>query len=374
MSFIAELNFPGWFFRSVVIVLMSSYLLTSCLDQIDVEVPKSGPEQIVIQGKMVIGAPTRVHVNLSKLFDFTANSRSLITARWVRLYDEDGNYRELEGGSGGDYFLTIPMDDPDFPVRFGRGYYLELATFDGRTYRSDMEAGVQVPRADELTYELVDLPALDPLGRVVPTEHIQYRVSTPLTTGEGNPRVHLNWLTEWTFKVNDTPYRPSIEQKECYITQELGVTSFNSLDANALSSDYLEREVVFEGFVVRNYAEGLYFTLIQESLSETAYEFYRQVRQNTERNGNMFDAPPGAVVSNIQNIDDEKDRAHGFFYVTQQDTIRTYVNPESVGSPPFYCPPPNGILTQSGNCADLICCDCLSVENSTITPPDFWEE
>lgn len=374
MSFFVRSYFSGWFFRSLGIVWISSYLITSCLDQIDIEVPKGGAEQLVIQGKMVIGEPTRVHVNLSKLFDFTANSRSQITARWVRLYDEDGNYLDLESGGRGDYFLTLPADDPDFPVRFGRGYYLELATFDDRVYRSDLEVGVQVPRADQLTYELVDLPALDPLGRVVPTEHVQYRVNTPLTTGEGNPRVFLNWLTEWTFKVNDTPYQPNIEQKVCYITQKLGVTAFNSLDPNALADDYLEDEVVYEGFVLRNYGEGLYFTLIQESLSETAYEFYRQVRQNTERKGNVFDAPPGAVISNIRNVEDETDTVHGFFYVTQQDTIRTYVNPESVGSPPFYCPPPKGILTQSGNCADLICCDCLSVENSTAIPPDFWEE
>lgn len=361
-------------FRTLAFLLLSGFLIISCLDEIEVNVPSSGPEQYVIQGKMIIGSPTRVHVRISKLFDFTANTKSPIKARWVRLYDEDGNYLEMEDGSQGDYYLTLEPEDPAFPIQLQRGYYIELATFDNRTYRSDMEIGVPVPKADELSYELVDLPGFDPQGRIIPTEHVQYRISTPLSADENSPRAYLNWLTEWTFKVNDSPYQAHVQQKVCYITEQLGITSFNSLDPNALAQNYLQRQVIYENLVLRNYAEGLYFTVIQESLTETAYEFYRQIGQNTDRSGSMFDEPPGSIVSNIRNIEDEKDEAFGYFYVTQQDTIRTYVSPESVGSPPLYCPPPNGIVNQSGNCADLICCDCLSVNNSTIIPPDFWEQ
>lgn len=355
-------------------LVLSSFFVVACLDEIDVNVPSSGPEQYVIQGKVIIGSPTQVHVRISKLFDFTASTKSPIKARWVRLYDEDGNYLELEDGSQGDYYLTLDSNDPNFPIALGRGYYMELSTFDGRLYRSDIEKGIPVPKADKLSYELVDLPAFDAQGRVVLTEHVQYRISTPLAANETSPRAYLNWLTEWTFKVNDSPYQTNVDQKVCYITEQLGITSFNSLDPNALAEEYLEDQIIYENLVLRNYAEGLYFTVIQESLTETAYEYYRQIGQNTDRSGSMFDEPPGSIVSNIKNTEDEKDKAFGFFYVTQQDTIRTYVSPQSVGSPPFYCPPPQGIVTQSGNCADLICCDCLSVANSTVSLPSFWEE
>lgn len=353
-------------------VLTSTFLVVSCLDRIDITVPPSGQEQFVIQGKMIIGSPTRIQVRISRLFDFTANTRSPIKARWVRLYDEDGNYLEMEDAAEGNYVLTIPENNPEFPARLNRAYYIELATFDNRTFRSEMERGMPVPRADRLTYERVFLPAYDAQGRVVPMEHVQYRLSTPLTADENSPRTYLNWLPEWTFKVNDSPYQAHVQQKVCYITESLAVTSFNSLDPNVLSQNYLEGQVIYESLILRKYAEGLYFTVIQESLSETAYEYYRQIGQNTERGGNVFDEPPGSVVSNIRNIEDDKDKAFGFFYVTQQDTVRTYVNPQSIGSPPNYCPPAGGIVNQSGNCADLICCDCLSVPNSTTVVPDYW--
>lgn len=367
-------QYTNFFFKITFLFFVSFGGLWGCLEQIDVEVPASERERLTIQGKLVVGNPSIVTVRISKLFDFTANSKSPINARSVSLFDQEGKALELEDRGLGDYALTIPVDHPTFSVSLGENYYIRLETFDGRTFESAMEKAVAVPKPDQLTFRLIDLPVIDALGEIRQKEHIQFAVSTPLKTSENESKPYLRWQTEWTFKVLDSPYQSFIEQKTCYITQQLDITSFHTLNTRSLADDYLQDRIVYENFINRQFAEGLYFTTIQESLSETAYDYFNQISQNIDRDGSLFETPPGAVVTNIRNIDDEEDVIYGFFYATQQDTIRTYVAPESVGSPPFYCPPPNGLLTQSGNCAEPICCDCLSVAASTTEIPKYWEE
>jgi hypothetical protein len=313
-------------------------------------------------------------VKIGKLFDFTANSKQPITARRVTLLDEDGRSIELEDLGLGNYALNIPRDHPDFPVELGKYYHLRVETFDNRTFESEPEQGVAVPKMQNLSYRFVERLWPNALGEFTPREIIQFNIDTPLRTEETGSELFLNWQTEWTFKVLDSPFQPGIEQKTCYITENLGITSINLIDSRSYTTDSLSDHAVYENIVSRHFGEGLVFTVIQRSLSEKAYTYFEQVAENTFRDGSMFERPPGRVISNFYNINDSEEETFGFFFVTEQDTIRRYISPEEVGSPPFYCPPPNGIVTQSGYCAESICCDCLSVERSTLTVPDFWEE
>lgn len=360
-----------WLPASIFLLVL---LLPGCLDVIEIEVPESDRERLTIQGRLIIGDPATVQVKISKLFDFTAIGKRPVNAQSVKLFDEDDNFVELDDNGLGNYSLTIPADYPGFKIALGKGYWIEVKTFDGRVMESAIEKGFPVPEPDGLNFRMIEKPVLDLTGKLSPKEFIQFVVSTPLQTADPRPQLHLGWEAQWTFKVLDSPYHPLVEQKTCYITQELGINSLKIFDPGSSVDPYLKDYSIYETEVTRNFAEGLYFTVIQESLSETAYTYFDQVAKNTDRTGSMFESPPGAVISNFRNIGDDSDQVFGFFYVTQQDTIRKYVRPADVGSPPFYCPPPGGIFTQSGDCADFICCDCLSVKNSTTKIPGFWEE
>jgi hypothetical protein len=321
-----------------------------------------------------VGDPSTIEVSLSRLFNFTAEGRRPVNARSVTLFDESNNTIELEDFGLGSYYLSIPADHPGFQVELGSAYGIKVVTFDGRTFESGLERANPVPRMESVTYRLVERELINAAGTVNSVNFLQYSVSTPLSPSETAENVRLGWEFLQTYKVSDTPISPLVEQKVCYLTQNLNVTDIKVIDASALTAERLSDYPLYETAVSRVYGEGSYFTLIQESLSETAHEYFSQVAENTGRTGNMFEAPPGKVVTNIRNITDELDEAFGFFYVTQQDTIRQYVDPEAVGAPPAYCPPPGGLVRENGSCADPICCDCSSVANSTTVKPDFWEE
>ncbi|WP_170110536.1 DUF4249 family protein [Flavilitoribacter nigricans] len=357
------------------ILAVSIILLTSgCLDTIDIETPASNAESLVIQGKLVLSNPATVEVKISRLFNFTAEGKRPVNAQSVTLFDEDGNSIDLEDNGLGAYQRTLPANDPGFPVDVDRSYGIRIRTFDNRTFESAMEKGSAVPEIEGLNFRIVERELINAAGTTNKVDFLQYSVTTPLRTSEASGNVRLGWEYMHTFKVNDTPISQNVDQKVCYVTENLNVTDISVIDAAALSADRLSDYALYETMTSRVYGEGLYFTLIQESLSETAYEYFSQVAENTGRTGNMFESPPGKVVTNIRNVNDESDEAFGFFYVTQQDTIRQYINPELVGAPPAYCPPPQGLTRENGSCADALCCDCLSVPNSTVQKPAYWTE
>lgn len=355
------------------IFMLVSVMLYGCLDTIDIETPINNEESLVIQGKLVVGNPSVIEVSLSRLFNFTAEGRRPVNARSVTLFDEANNTVELDDSGLGNYFLSIPANDPNFQVSLGNAYGIKVVTFDGRTFESTLETANPVPRMESVTYQLVEREVINAAGTLNNVSILQYRVNTPLSVAEASENVRLGWEFLHTYKVNDTPISPNVEQKTCYISENLNVTDIKVIDASVLTADRINDYPLYETSVSRVYGEGLYFTLVQESLSETAYEYFNQVAENTGRTGNMFEAPPGKVVSNIRNVNDELDEAFGFFYATQQDTIRQYVDPALVGSPPAYCPPPGGLVRENGSCADPICCDCASVFNSTTIKPAYWE-
>lgn len=370
-SRISRIPVAGW---SGLLAVLLLGMVSGCLDTIDIETPASNDESLVIQGKLVVADPSVVEVKISRLFNFTAEGKRPVNAQSVVLFDENNNTINLEDRGLGNYALTIPANDPDFQVSLDKAYGIQIKTFDGRTFESAMEKASAVPKIDEVSFRIIQRDLINAAGTTNKVDFLQYSVSTPLSTSEATENVRLGWEFMHTFKVNDTPIDRNVDQKVCYVTENLNVTDIAVIDAAALTADRLENYSLYETMTSRVYGEGLYFTLIQESLSENAYEYFSQVAENTGRTGNMFESPPGKVVTNLRNLNDENDEAFGFFYVTQQDTIRQYVDPALVGSPASYCPPPQGLLRENGSCADALCCDCLSVPNSTVLRPSYWVE
>lgn len=357
-------------YRSLFAVLLLT--MAGCLSEIELETPAINQESLVIQGKLTVAEPAHIEVKISKLFTFSADGKKPVNARSVVLINEDQQEIELEDRGLGSYALDIPAGSAAFAIELGKPYYIRVETFDGRTFESAPELGLPVPKIANLQYQMVTREVLDVLGRPADADFVSYSVDTPLRTDAAGSNIRLGWEFFHTYKVTDTPPSSSVSPKVCYVTQNLNVAEVQVVDADGLTADSLRNYELYETNFMRVFGEGLYFTTVQESLTETAYEFFAQVAENTGRTGSMFEAPPGKVVSNIRNINDENDEAFGFFYVTQQDTMRVYVDTLQVGDPDHFCPPPGGLLRENGSCAEPICCDCLSDPKSTTVKPDYW--
>ena len=174
-----------------------------------------------------------------------------------------------------------------------------------------------------------------------------------------------------THQITDSPIDFMTQPKTCWVTQNIGVTDVGVVNGNELNGNTISDFTLFKRNVSTEFTEGYYFTVFQQSLSKAAYDYWFQVQQSLNRDGNMFEAPVGKIKSNIKNINDENEDVFGFFYATVQDTVRVYVSPEMAGNPTALCPP-NVPAPPGGGCPVFVCCDCLSVERSGAAKPNWW--
>ena len=350
-------------------------LLWGCLDKIELEVPKGFETTFVIQGSVIVGNPSKVNINASRLFDFTSNSVQSVNVRSVIIEDENGNQIEIPPTDEiGTYEATVFANNPNFSFEEGKSYRLLITTFDNRNFASAFETALPKIEADALSSEVFTKEISDGMEGFIDKPFMRYRISTPINYLDTPDKPYLRWTSERTFQITDGSNVVPVEPKTCYVTQKTDVNDIFVLDASSITVDKLDNFTVLEDLIRSNYAEGQYMTIFQQTINKGVYDYWNSIKIITERSGSMFDPPAGKITSNISNPDDPSEEIFGYFFVAQQDTIRLYVSPEMAGSPENACPPPNEMAPPGGGCPVLICCDCLSAERSSTGKPKFWKE
>ncbi len=351
--------------RLISLLSLSALLLfVSCLDKIDLEVPKGLEDSIVIRGELVKGTPSQLKVYLDRVFNFDLKSLLPLNARSVLLIDEEGNQLDVPEFGDGFHQYTFISGDP-FDVDFGKKYFLRVATFDGRVFESSLEELMPLPEKATLKSELSSITVIDESdGELEERPVIQFSIDAPVTLNNKEENARLFWTAERTYQVTDN------SERICYITINLDFDNIHVLDGTLLDSDA-------EDFPLSNIpldyelGEGYYYSVYQKSLTKGAFDYWNQTKQIIERKGNLFEAPAGRVVTNFKNINDEIDNVFGYFTAYAQDTVRVYVGPEEFDTAGNFCPP-SVPAPPGGGCPVPVCCDCASVEGSTIFRPSFW--
>ncbi len=361
-------------YRTLNITVFLSLLLLgglySCLDEIELDVPKGLDSAIIVQGSLFKGDPTIVKISINRLFDFTSAGRQQINVRSVVLRDDQGAEIEIpQLGEIGYYEAAISK--AQFAVVENRSYQIEVNTFDGRTIMSSFEKIPEGPKIEKLSSSIVKKEIPDGRGGLVNEDFVRFGVHTPLQTSESGDKSYLRWQMERTYQLTDGSIFSSADPKTCYITQQTDVSNLAILDPYTLTSDRIDDFAVFDELINFRFAEGYYLTVYQQPITEGAFTYWNQISNIIERNGNMFEPPAGQLVSNLENINDPNDLVFGYFYATQSDTMRIYISPAAVGSPARRCPPPPEVEQNSETpCPVLVCCECLT--EGTAVKPEFW--
>lgn len=353
------------------ILLSFLLIIGSCLDPIELDIPKGQDEALVINAKIIKSDPSIFELNLSQIFTFTSESRGRIIAKNVIITDEAGNSLEVDPTADGVYYHEFQDSDP-ISIEIGQSYKLTLRTFDGRDFETNFEPLLPVPEIDQLSYEIKEKTFFIPDGSERTATNVEYKIGTSLTAPSQDSPSFLKWEMERVYKVTDSPIIPARQPKVCYVTNNAGVFDINIYNGQTTTEQRLDNFDLYDEFLDRNYGEGLYFTVIQESLSKTAFEYWEKVRSILERKDNIYADPPGRIQSNFVHTNGSEE-AYGYFYVTVQDTARIYLDPELTGIETTRCPS-DDLINMDGSCGDPLCCDCLSVDNSSSIKPSFWTE
>lgn len=346
-----------------VLLIFVITVFGACLDEIDLEAPRGLAQSLVIQGKLMKGNPSVVTLSITTVFNFSSIISNTVNAKEVKIIDDQGNALRLEESGPGIYRLEIPFDHPEFKVETGRSYRINISTFDNREFASAFETLNPVLSNGQLDAKLVQ-------REIVINEDILSRPAVEFSVesnfiNDAQEKARVLWEVERTYKVtDDSGYL-------CYVTEPLGATDVVVFDGNEVSGGEVILPI-YEEFVGSQMSEGYYLTAYQQSLSEGAYNYFKQVTQLISQSGNMFESPVGKIISNIQNVNNPDEDVFGYFYATEFNAIRVYVDPTEVGNPRTLCPivrPPGG-----SECPEPLCCHCPSSKGSTLAKPLFWQK
>lgn len=327
-------------------------LTQSCQDKINLLPDKDQLKGVAIQGKLIKGNPSIVQATIEPIFTFSGESRKFLDITSVSLEDEKGNEFFLSlGNTISDYIGLIPTGQTDLEIEFGQKYRLNVLIEGATMYQSDFESLLPVPVIDGLSFEVYEENIRDNIGDFTPAKFIRFRVTTPLTTPNQSEKSFLKWELDRAFTLAGGT---NSLLTQCYYIDGANIQHVAVVNGNLVNGDMLNGFNFYEDFINFPFAGTYYLTVFQESLSESAFKYWNEVSTITKSDGNMFEAVPGKIRGNFENISNPDEQVYGFFYATSRKSRRIRVCPSQLG----FQPP---IIT------------CLGFGASS-TPPFYWED
>lgn len=353
--------------KLIVILIGSSLLLglSTCLDEIEIELPDRPEDGFVIQAKLIKGDLTSTaEVNVARAFQFNSNINQPVTDAEVRLVKEDGfdiifPTNQLNG------IYTQILDQQSFPIAVGDRFRVEVGISDSIMIYSDWEVIHESPKALRLDWQfsVTETTSLDGLVNQVPA--ISFGVTTPSEISNGE-RARLRWEFIDAYRIMD-----DLDQI-CYIENPYRNAEVFVLDGTTITPDTIRNYPLFTAPVGIRHIEGYYLTAYQQSLGAEAFRYWQEIGSLLEREGTIFDNPAGSISSNFSGQLDSTRNVYGYFTAYSQDTVRVFLSREDTGALPSYCPLPPFV---AANPAPTVCDNCvLNALNSSLNKPYYWEE
>lgn len=326
----------------------------------------------------------------------------------VWMTDRHNTTYSLSEAGPGRYHTT-----EDFKAVPGNAYVLNIRLREGQEYRSNPEVLIPSPAIDRLYGRYLQKPNAE--------GEVENGVQLLLDTGEVNDSInYFRYELEETYRVSvplpstwrysdfsTDPVNPRIvfEKRDepldtCYVqnvSENIQLTSIAGRSEHRVA----EFPIRFLNETSRHLNERYFISIRQYAISENTLSFYRQLKDNRELTGSLFDKQPGRIQGNMQSVNDPGEIVLGYFEVSGVSVVEQYFVPEpfyEAGLPPFEwdfstCTsgntvkgavtfylndfPDHLITSILGNdvfLTDKVCSDCRIYGDGTLQRPEFWME
>lgn len=361
--------------QKLLLLSLIGVFATTCSEVIDLDTG-SNAGQLVVYGRVTNGALGN-EIFLSRSTMSGLPPRNVSGAR-IELIDGQGNrglYREDEEG---EYIFDGSLTGVP-----GESYYVRIQLADGEVYESVPDVMPQPGTRDSLYYVLQEIEETSNMGVTFTRNVISIFADTEIT--DPRPDLYLKWNIEevYSFQQAFLPLHnfPFYNRKTCYISEELEQQQVLLYDGSELRATNIYGQRVTDRTIDGDFKGVHYFNYISQTLTAGAHKFWNGLDQNVNRVGSIFDKPPGALTTNLFNVDDPGEQVLGYFEVMAADTTRLKITnrvidqffPESCISPPEV----NFAPTMCFRCIERLfddeCLDCLVLRNSTLERPIYFD-
>jgi len=279
-------------------ILLILVFLSKCEEPISLDLGK-GTDLLVVDG-LIIDQPGPYTVTLSRTAPYgnQALSPSEDDAI-VTIFDEYGNFEVLEQISRG----TYQTDENGIRGEIGISYWITIITNDGQEYQSIPEQILAVPPIDSIYAEFIQEP-------LVKIDGHQFFIDL------SDPKDETNYY-RWTWEsvtpiMTRRPRRagPLFCCNVCFKTTKDNFR-FNVFSDQFINGNKLLRQPIH--FAPFRTTEKYLVRVNQYSISSAAYDFWHNLRDQSESVGSIFDRPPSPITGNIRNILNPENNALGYF-------------------------------------------------------------
>ncbi|HZY35832.1 MAG TPA: DUF4249 domain-containing protein [Mucilaginibacter sp.] len=370
-------------------------MFIACRKPYDPPVITSNTSYLVVEGEINPGQDSTV-ITLSHTVSLSSNitvnpvAGAIVTV----VSDQNTSYPLIETSTGNYTSSGLNLDNT-------HAYRLAIKTSDGKQYQSDLEPVLITPPIDSVGFNIISSAA---------KTGIQLFVNAHDAT---NQVKYFRWdfNEEWLFYTKYTsnyisngtaivPRQPNQNVTYCY-------TGEQSSDINLASSAKLSQDIIYQNPLVfipstSEKIEDKYSILVhQYALTPEAFNFYTNLKKNTEQLGSIFDAEPSSSPGNIHCISNPAEQVIGYVSVSTVSQKRVYILkdqlPQWVPVYPYACYQDTTGKLSGVYISDLInnpqayyptigigapvpyrylftspeCADCTI--RGTVTPPPYWK-
>jgi len=337
------------FSRYILIACYFVVVFSNCVQEFNPK-PQSYENLLVIDAILTDGEdPFEVKLSRSIPLDTTGFVGE--TRASVSLITEEGEqYNLMETIPGVYQYQGI------IGAEVGKSYQLKIQTQNGNQYESEFVTMRNTPAIDSVTYKFEPRESAGQIG-------IQLYVNTHDPTNNTN-YYRWEWDETWIFF---TPYNSNIYWEDgqilnreeriniCWKFHEssaIDIASTKNLTVDRISDHPLlyvssETDRLQTKYSVR---------VKQYGLSETSYNYWRELKNATENLGTLFDPQPSIVQGNYRNINDDSDLVLGYFDATTVSEQRIFVNRRDLPSfrvPNYYAQCTDSIVSR-GQIPDMV--------------------
>jgi hypothetical protein len=298
-----------------VLLILCLLFYFGCREPYNSPVLSQAPHYLVVDGITQSDSGAAV-VRLSRTRELNDSIRNLpeLGAR-VSLLGAFGNYFFTETGNG-EYRIGQFAPDPS------QVYRLNIRTSDGKEYMSDSIFPKQAPPIDSLNWRLAPEGVTIFLTTHDASKNSQYYRWEFTETWEHQAK-HYSWIK---YQNHSLVLRTRDEQIfKCWKTD----SSSNILLGSSvkLQEDLISQKPI--QFISQGGGKlGYNYSIIvrQYALSKSAYEYWDNLKKNTELRGSLFDPQPSQVGSNMHCTTDPAEPVLGFVSAGAASTKRIFIN------------------------------------------------
>lgn len=295
-----------------MILMILLLAVFGCIDPYNPPEIAAEQEYLVIDGSFHPNEISEVYLSYTQNLTDEEVPATISNAQVVLEVKGDQSYEFSSRGNGS--YQLMPLDLPlNSEVR------LQVNT-QGKSYVSGYVPVLPTPEIDSISFEAQN-------------DGMQFFVNTR------DPQ-NNTWYYRWEF--TDTWQISSVYDSRfefvnnSVIPRQIGIyycwKSNDSKDIYATTSSNLSQDVIsmFPLHKVGSNSEKLrikYSVLVKQyALTREAYEYYRELKSNTESLGTLFDPLPFQLNGNFSNINDPDEPVIGFFYAAETTDKRIFVD------------------------------------------------